>query len=124
MAGFIRKVERYRPAWIAFHGKEAARQYLRGVTGRRDDIRLGQRALQGLLRAEAGGWAAPHGQTRHVPAGRAAGCWPLALLQIAIRVLRDAAEAGRDDHPAMTVLSGAEARTAARTCRGAQHWGC
>jgi G:T/U-mismatch repair DNA glycosylase len=46
VAGFIRKVERYRPAWIAFHGKEAARQYLRGATGRRDDMRLGQQAWQ------------------------------------------------------------------------------
>jgi len=44
--GFVRKVERYRPAWIAFHGKTAAKEYLRGSGDRRRTVALGKQDWQ------------------------------------------------------------------------------
>jgi TDG/mug DNA glycosylase family protein len=38
---FIQKIERYRPAWVAFHGKEAAKAVSRAL-GRGDGVGLGE----------------------------------------------------------------------------------
>jgi TDG/mug DNA glycosylase family protein len=39
--GFVVKIERYRPAWVAFHGKEAAKAVSRAF-GRSGDVALGR----------------------------------------------------------------------------------
>jgi TDG/mug DNA glycosylase family protein len=39
--GFVAKIERYRPAWVAFHGKEAARAVSKAL-GHRGDLALGR----------------------------------------------------------------------------------
>lgn len=39
--GFVAKIERYRPAWVAFHGKESARAVSRAL-GRGGDVSLGE----------------------------------------------------------------------------------
>lgn len=41
--GFVTKVERYRPAWVAFHGKEAAKAVARAL-GERREVDLGEQS--------------------------------------------------------------------------------
>ena len=43
VAGFIGKIELYQPAWVAFHGKEAARQVGRYL-GQGRDVALGEQS--------------------------------------------------------------------------------
>lgn len=41
--GFIAKIERYRPRWVAFHGKEAAKAVSRAL-GYGSNVRLGEQS--------------------------------------------------------------------------------
>jgi double-stranded uracil-DNA glycosylase len=41
--GFVRKMQRYRPAWVVFHGKTPARVVSRAL-GHGSDVRLGRQA--------------------------------------------------------------------------------